>query len=172
MTRIGVMSDSHDNVFAIKNAIELFKRENVDYIFHCGDIVAPFALKVLLTADIPLRIVFGNNDGEKNVNRQVMKNFPQHKLTELILIEEIDGKKIAMTHGHVTEVKELLLHSGNNDVVLTGHTHQKLQQTLDNGVLHVNPGETCGWVTEHATVSIIELEPLSVTFKDVAHLPK
>jgi len=37
-----VISDTHDNMENTKKAIELAKSNNVDTIFHCGDIVSPF----------------------------------------------------------------------------------------------------------------------------------
>lgn len=172
MTKIGVISDSHDNLFAMREALKVFQSENVDFIFHCGDMVAPFALKVLLEAETPLRIVFGNNDGERIVNRTLIEKHSAHKLAEWVLVEEIDGRSIAMTHGHVPEMVDCLLKSDRHDIVLTGHTHQRVETVLDNGVLHVNPGETCGWVTGHASIAIIELEPISVSFKDIDFLPK
>ncbi len=171
MTKIGVMSDSHDNIFAIKKALNIFKQEQVELIFHCGDIVSPFALKLLLSNETPLRIVFGNNDGEKIINRQLINKHPRHRHADVVLTEKINDKQIAMTHGHIAEIKDLLLQSKNYDIVLTGHTHEKLQEVQENGVLHVNPGETCGWVTGSASIAIIDVESLSVRFKVFSHLP-
>ena len=43
--RIGVMSDSHDNLPMIRKAIRLFTDENAEAVLHAGDFIAPFAVK-------------------------------------------------------------------------------------------------------------------------------
>ncbi|MBN1899885.1 metallophosphoesterase family protein, partial [Candidatus Sumerlaeota bacterium] len=43
---IGIISDTHDHLQMINSAIELFKREMVEAVIHCGDFVAPFAIKL------------------------------------------------------------------------------------------------------------------------------
>ncbi|MHA1794561.1 MAG: metallophosphoesterase family protein, partial [Promethearchaeota archaeon] len=39
MKKIGILSDTHDNLPKIKKVVELFIAENVDLITHCGDYV-------------------------------------------------------------------------------------------------------------------------------------
>ena len=42
---IGVMSDSHDNVDAVRAAVEVFKSAGCKLVIHAGDFVAPFAAR-------------------------------------------------------------------------------------------------------------------------------
>ena len=63
--KIGVLTDTHDNLEAINRAAKLFAALEVDRIFHLGDFVAPFTAFPLLEAKIPLEGVFGNNDGDR-----------------------------------------------------------------------------------------------------------
>ena len=63
--KIGVMSDSHDNVPNIRKALAIFAAEGCEVLIHAGDIVAPFSVKEILTFKGPVYGVFGNNDGEK-----------------------------------------------------------------------------------------------------------
>ena len=61
--KIAVISDIHDHVVNLQNAIGLFKE--VDSVLCCGDLCSPFVLNLLaegFTKDI--HIVFGNNDGD------------------------------------------------------------------------------------------------------------
>ncbi len=67
---IGIMSDSHDNLDAIKQAVRLFKEIKCDFIIHAGDFVAPFAAKELEGLSCQVKAVFGNCDGEKNSSHQ------------------------------------------------------------------------------------------------------
>ena len=65
--KLGVMSDSHDNIPNVKRAVALFNELGVDLVVHAGDFIAPFAIDPL--ADLNCRVVgvFGNNDGERVV---------------------------------------------------------------------------------------------------------
>ncbi|MHA1330020.1 MAG: metallophosphoesterase, partial [Candidatus Hodarchaeales archaeon] len=150
MVKIGIISDSHDNQITLAEAVEIFVDSKVEYIFHCGDFISPFSLKHLFKTGIPLRLVFGNNDGEKIVIRKLVSEQKDCILDDILLTTEINGKKIAMTHGHITTVLDSVLNSGFYDVVFSGHNHNKSIEKLDNGTLHVNPGESGGWLRHDA----------------------
>ena len=53
--KLGVMADSHDHVPKIRQAVDLFRRRQVDLVVHAGDFVAPFAVAPL--AELPYRVV-------------------------------------------------------------------------------------------------------------------
>ena len=42
--KIAVMSDTHDNIWNLEDALAIIKDEKADLIIHCGDFVAPFML--------------------------------------------------------------------------------------------------------------------------------
>lgn len=64
ISQVGIMSDSHDNMPAIRAAVELFNQRHVDLVIHAGDLVAPFTAREIKKLKCPYRIVLGNNDGE------------------------------------------------------------------------------------------------------------
>jgi len=39
---IGIMSDSHDHMEAIRAAVEVFNQAGVKLVVHAGDLIAPF----------------------------------------------------------------------------------------------------------------------------------
>ena len=41
------MSDSHDNLDALKRAVQYCNRQKVDGVLHAGDLVSPFVNRVL-----------------------------------------------------------------------------------------------------------------------------
>jgi uncharacterized protein len=43
--KIGLISDTHDNIQNIQNAISLFNDKHVSFVIHGGDIVSPEAVK-------------------------------------------------------------------------------------------------------------------------------
>ncbi|MCM8780547.1 MAG: metallophosphoesterase family protein, partial [Candidatus Omnitrophica bacterium] len=63
--RIGIISDTHDNLPKIDSAVEYFNRQRVGFVLHAGDFVAPFAVAKLKKLDCDWAGVFGNNDGER-----------------------------------------------------------------------------------------------------------
>ena len=46
ITKIGIMSDTHDRLDAVEKAIDLFNREKVEHVLHAGDLVKAIAHKV------------------------------------------------------------------------------------------------------------------------------
>jgi len=65
--RIGLISDTHDNLPLIKKAVRFFNDNKVDLILHAGDYIAPFSLNPLENLEADWEGVFGNNDGDKDL---------------------------------------------------------------------------------------------------------
>ena len=43
--KIGIISDSHDDITNVNKAIEIFEEMNVESIIHAGDIISPPIIK-------------------------------------------------------------------------------------------------------------------------------
>jgi len=145
---VGVLSDTHDRVPLIAEALALFAGRGVGAVVHAGDICSPFAAKALrAVADrCPLHVIFGNNEGE---TAGLMTILPQLRRGPLRL--ELDGRKV-LVH-HFDEWCE----SADVDwagVVVTGHTHEVVNEVRDDR-LFLNPGECCGWVNGRCTVALL-----------------
>ena len=52
------------------------------------------------------------------------------------------------------------------DVLVYGHTHQVVQETR-KGILHLNPGECCGWVAGKSTIATLDTDSLMVETVDL-----
>ncbi len=160
--RLGILSDSHDNIANAKRAVELLVKEGSQAIMHLGDYVAPFTLKAILETlppQVPFYGVFGNNDGEKKGllevadKRKALLTDPPHSL-------ELAGLRILLLHGFgspglTREIAEALASSGKWDVILYGHTHEKDNRRIGKTLL-VNPGETAGALNE-PSVALLDL---------------
>ena len=155
--RVGVFSDTHDNLLAIDRAIRLFQDERVEAVVHAGDIVAPFSLKLILARvekmGVPLFAVFGNNDGERHGLAMLLPDLcdgPRHF--------DLGGRKICLVHD-----LDRLRHDDElaADIVITGHTHLDTVCELKDGRLYVNPAECCGWLTGLCRAAILDTETLS-----------
>jgi len=149
--KIGIMSDSHDNVTAVRKAVALFEHEGVDAIIHAGDFVAPFSAKALLEANTDIWAVFGNCDGEKEGLRNVIPHIEPPPFTT-----RLDGTTITITHNLPATAKAI---PNDASVIIHGHTHMR-EISNDAGRLIVNPGETCGMVSGLATVAILDMDTM------------
>jgi putative phosphoesterase len=139
---IAVMSDSHDNIWNLREALAIIKKRNAQMIIHCGDFIAPFTLVELDQGGIPVHGVFGNNDGDK----YLLTKFSLTSLTNVTLYDPVglvdaDGFKIAFTHHSI--VGEGLAAGGKFNLVCFGHSHKYYFKKNDRTIL-LNPGEIMG----------------------------
>lgn len=148
---IGIMSDSHDNLPAVKQAVRLFNDAQCKLVIHAGDFIAPFAARELANLHCPVKAVFGNCDGEKKGLKKEFAAFGEIK--EAPLIFNFSDLDFLVTHIHVSV--DSYLFSGKYDVIVFGHTHKPEIKQKDE-ILLVNPGETGGWVSEKRTVSLLD----------------
>ena len=159
MELVGVLSDSHDNIRKIDEAIAFLKEKGIDIIIHAGDIIAPFAFKKF--KGFKVYAVYGNNDGEKLLLKRVAVDLG-FILSEQPLIADINGYHVAVIHGVNTaaatrSIAYSLARSGDFDVVVYGHLHEtEVRRVGDTLVL--NPGELCGYLTGKATLALVDLE--------------
>ena len=156
--RVGVLSDTHDRLPTLRSALERFRQEGVEVIFHPGDLVAPFAARVVAEFAGQVHVCYGNNDGERKGLRQVL---PQ--IQDGPLFVELAGRRILLHHALEWCRPEVL---ASADVVLTGHTHEAGAERRD-GKLLVNPGECCGWVTGRASAAVVDLATYDVTWIEI-----
>ena len=157
--KVGIMSDSHDHLFNIRKAVEIFNDAGVGYVLHAGDFVAPFVANELQKLKCPLLGVFGNNDGERIGLQNRLKSFGAEVKVQPAFIE-LGGKKFVVIHEN--DLADSLAESGKFDVVVYGHTHKSDIRKATNGCLIVNPGEVCGWLTGKPTIAILDTETMEV----------
>ncbi len=153
---IGIMSDSHDNMDAIKAAVELFNKKKVKTVLHAGDIISPFTATAFSKLDADMYFVFGNNDGDRLLIKEKFDEIGAQCCGDFGDLE-IDGKRIALIHGTYEPPVTALAESGDFDIVIRGHTHHA-GVTKINETLLINPGETAGVLTGKRTVALLDPE--------------
>jgi len=148
---IGVISDTHDNLPMTARAVRELASRGVAMLIHAGDYVAPFTLRVVLRAGLPVVGVFGNNDGERAGLNKLCGNIFQgpHRF-------EAAGRRIVVAHSP-EELAEAI--EPGDELAVCGHTHEP---DIEAGPpLTVNPGEAGGWLTGHATAAIVDLKAMN-----------
>lgn len=159
--KLGIISDTHDNVPLILKAVEIFNNADVDAVLHAGDYVSPFSLKPLLSLECDFLGVWGNNDGDK----LALQNMAQGKIENSPYIESYGRKKILL--GHHLETLEALVRSQEFHLIVYGHTHRP-EIRKKGSTLVVNPGECGGWVEGKSTLAIVELEDQTAEIIELA----
>ncbi|MDW7732089.1 MAG: metallophosphoesterase [Methanolobus sp.] len=150
---IGIMSDSHDNVEAIKGAVKLFNEKKVSAVLHAGDIISPFTARAFKELDAKLYFVFGNNDGDRNLLRRMFGDIGSECCEDFGDLN-VEGKHIALLHGIYESQVSAIAASGHFEIVVRGHTHAAGVREV-NKTLVVNPGETSGVLTGKRTVALL-----------------
>lgn len=161
MMRIGVVSDSHDNVSAIRKAGEELRRRGVSLVLHAGDWVSPFSARLLREAlgeGVRIVGVWGNNEGERPYFLETARRFGVEIAGEAAELE-VAGRRLALYHGTSSILLRALVESGLYDVVVYGHTHQAVIERRGK-TLVVNPGELCGCLSGRSTYAVIDLDKL------------
>ena len=158
--KIGLISDTHDNVPMVKKAVEIFNKENVDMVLHAGDYVAPFALKPLLSLESDFMGVWGNNDGDKIA----LDRIAQGKIVASPSLVTYEGKKILL--GHYFETLEALISSQEFFLIVYGHTHGA-EIRNEGRTLVVNPGECGGWLYGRSTIVLADLDNQTAELVDL-----
>jgi uncharacterized protein len=141
--KIGIISDTHDDIENVQRAIDLFGREEVKLIIHAGDFVFPGIIDEFKNLknkqpDISIIGVLGNNDGEKLV---LLKKFNEMSgiLEGEFIDTVIDGFRFGIYHGTNSSLTEATIQSGIYDVFIHGHTH-KIREKKIGKTLVLNPG--------------------------------
>ena len=159
MLIIGLISDTHDRLRLIDEAVKRLNEENVDLVLHAGDFVAPFVASHFKSLKAPLIGVFGNNDGDKTLLKKKFAELGDDIRGRFAFVNA-DGLRIALLHGDQTELMRSLLELESHDVLVYGHTHAP--KTYRKGRTHViNPGAVCGYMTQKPTIAILDTETLN-----------
>lgn len=134
--KVGICSDTHDNLDLVEAAVERFESADVGAVVHCGDVVAPFSATPFDSGAFDFYAVRGNNDGEWYL-QSAIEGFGAYlgEMGELT----VDGAAVAVYHGTSEPIVDALCACGDYDYVFRGHTHRRVREEC-GGTVHVNPG--------------------------------
>ena len=158
--KIGLLSDSHDDLDALAKAVALFNAEGVVQVLHAGDIVSPFTFEVFRELRAPLGGVYGNNDGDRLLLRERSKG-ALHVQPHFVAPGGLRGVIV-----HEPPLVGALARSGDFDLVVYGHTHLP-DVRVEGGCLIVNPGKAARLNKGRATVALLETETREAVILDL-----
>ncbi len=153
--KIGVISDTHDNIPAIRKAFQYFEEAHIKTVLHLGDIISPFVIRFIREVYTgELKAIFGNNDGEKLFLTEMFKRY-NAEIKPGPQIVELENRKIFMSHEPISP--ESLV--SDYDLVLYGHLHEIYTKRYKNSLI-LNPGEACGYLSDKRTFAVVDLNTL------------
>ncbi|MCZ6853191.1 MAG: YfcE family phosphodiesterase [Gammaproteobacteria bacterium] len=155
--KIGVVSDTHNNLKNVGRIVELFNEAGVERVIHTGDITQAKTLEVFAHLNAPLCGVFGNNDQERG------------SLEATSIEHGFDFQdppfELHWHNRHIVVVHDPLEFDGalrsDHALALHGHTHLYRYETRNHQVMF-NPGECAGHLQGFNAVGVLDLADLSV----------
>ncbi len=151
--RIGVVSDTHNNLKNVRQIVQLFNLANVERVIHTGDITQAKTVEAFSELRSPLFGVFGNNDqGELAGLQDAVQKYGFHFIQPPLTLSWA-GRDIVVVHD---PLELSLVNPEDYDVVLHGHTHR---QTIvfDEARLTFNPGESAGMMPGKNAIGVLDL---------------
>lgn len=133
--RIGIISDTHDQIRRTGIATRLLMDQGAEILIHCGDITIPdivYEFHVL-----PTYFVFGNCDDQLGHLEKAMVAVGGTCLGRGECIG-LAGRKLAVTHGDSDRELTRLI-SLSPDFLFTGHTHRAMDKR-EGTIRRINPG--------------------------------
>ncbi len=163
--KIGVLSDTHDNLTNIQKAVEVFSKNGVEAVIHGGDFCSPFTLAVfkpLAEKGVKMHAVFGNNDGDRVLLTRRGEGFCT--FSDGVCVLSLGGRRIVVMH--YPDLAADLLHVGTYDLVIHGHDHKA--RVLGEERKLLNPGTCSGYLAGKATIALVDTTNLGVALVEIS----
>ena len=156
--RIGIVSDTHNNLRNCQKIVELFNEAGVERVIHTGDITQAKTLEVFSRLDAPMWGVYGNNDvGERDALAGAVDLFGFEIIDPPMTLHWAE-KRLVVVHD---PLELALVNPSDYDVILHGHTHRQTIE-FDGDQLTFNPGECAGHMAGYNAVGVLDLTELDV----------
>ena len=164
--RIGVLSDTHNNIGNLLQALRRFEAEQITTLLHCGDMANVATARKMEGFDVIY--VNGNMDNSAAaVSDTLWFMNPNSEIPGDVFSAKVGGVKIGATHGHRPGKLDQLIRSGDHLFVFTGHTHRRRDERIGKTRV-INPGALGGARYEPRTVAIVDLDQDNVQFIEIS----
>jgi putative phosphoesterase len=159
--RLGILSDTHDELDRTRMAVQLLCDEGAEALVHCGDLASPPI--VAACAVLPCWFVFGNHDADNVPALQQAATASGAVCLGWAGEIELDGRLIAVAHGHMSyDVRRAL--ASRPHYLLSGHSHIASDRR-DGLIRRINPGAL--HEADRFTVAILDLQADELRFLTV-----
>lgn len=159
--KIGVLSDTHDELSNLLAALEILRSQHIDTVIHCGDLTG----LDMVSHFEGFRTIYthGNMDHVTGTIKKQLEKMRKDNFAGIVYRGQLDGIPVAATHSHIESKLMDLVRSQRYQWVFHGHTHQKRDEVIQ-GVRIVNPGALGGLRKGPRSFCIVDLTAGDVEF--------
>ncbi len=159
--KIGVMSDTHDNLSNMTFVLNTYRERKIETIVHCGDLTSLNMISHLEG----FRVIYtiGNMDFATGAIKKRLEKMREDNFVGEVFTGKIGGVPVAVTHSHINGKVIGLVGEGRFKWLFHGHTHEKRDEVV-RGVRIVNPGALGGLGREPRTFCVVDLVNEKVEF--------
>ncbi len=161
--RIGIISDTHDNLRNLESALEILENEDINMLLHCGDLSGPAVVEAL--SDFDVWIARGNVDHHPELEQTVLEVLGAGRLAERHRFV-LDGRSALMVHGHRQGQLRRLISAGKYAYVFHGHTHRRRDEDIGPTWV-INPGALGGMRWQQRSFCILDPESDRLRFVEI-----
>ncbi|MGD1996983.1 MAG: metallophosphoesterase family protein [Anaerolineae bacterium] len=162
--RVGLVSDTHDNLRNVRGAVEIFRREEVTRLLHCGDVCGAAVVEAL--EGFTVHFAQGNMDRMPALGLAVEAlQGSGHLARSYSLV--LDGRRVALLHGDDEGLLRHLIHSGQYAYVFHGHVHRQGDRRIGPTRV-INPGALGGLRRGPRSICILDLRTGQARFIEIA----
>ncbi len=159
--KIGVMSDTHDNLSNLSVVLGTYRERHIDTVIHCGDLTG----LDLVSHFRGFRVIYtvGNMDSLTGTIKKKLEKMNEDNFVGTVYQGKLGGISVAATHGHIDGKVMELAQAGDVKWVFHGHTHEKRDEVV-RGTRIVNPGALGGLGKGPRTFCVVDLAEDDVEF--------
>jgi len=134
--KIGLISDTHNEVELTKKALEIFKEYGITHILHAGDLTSSAMLDLFI--GFKCNFVLGNGDIDVDLINNKSEKLGFGPIKKYLKIQ-IGKKKIMLFHGDDVPLYRNCIKCHEYDYIIKGHTHM-FEDYLKEDCRIINPG--------------------------------
>lgn len=157
--KIGILSDTHDNLKAVQKACDLFVAEGITTLMHCGDVCGPAIVEAL----DGFTVYFAQGNRERITALRKVVNARQDGRLALLHTLTLGNRSIALLHGDDGDTLYRLIALGRYNYVIHGHTHRHRDEWRGRTRV-INPGALGEMRWEPPSVCTLDLDTDEVRF--------
>ncbi|MEW6366718.1 MAG: metallophosphoesterase [Acidobacteriota bacterium] len=144
--KIGILSDTHDDVAATTKALELIRAHSCELLIHAGDLCSPFIARLIKDSGLPHAAVFGNNDGDRVLLSSLIDIRPAPR--------QVQAGNTSIVVFHEPFINDYVDPQRVN-LLIYGHTHQVSVEEKGR-MLMLNPGTVSGVLAPAKTCAVYD----------------
>ena len=165
--KLGILSDTHNNIPNLLKALQVFKAEGISQLLHCGDMADMLTARQMTGYDV-IYVKGKTESSAEAVSYNVWELNPRKEIPGDVYEGELCGVRHAATHGHISGRLNKLIRSRRYKYVFHGHTHRQREEMIGKTRV-INPGALGGALYEPRTICIVDLEKDEVRFIPVSN---